>query len=133
MLLLEKYYQNCQAFFGRSKCKWVKIYERSIMDKEIIDEIPWILFQGPKQIVPLDRNPVVLLCRSLNLVEKDFATCVRAVRFVCCMMYVLLQVSHRFVCVLFICLFVFVHVVFHVCVTLTTPLPQELPIGKTMF
>ena len=24
MLLLEKYYQNCQACFGLSKCKWVK-------------------------------------------------------------------------------------------------------------
>ena len=23
MLLLEKYYQNCQACFGRSKCEWV--------------------------------------------------------------------------------------------------------------
>ena len=24
MLLLEKYYQNCQACFGRSRCEWVK-------------------------------------------------------------------------------------------------------------
>ena len=24
MLLLEKYFQNCQACFGRSECEWVK-------------------------------------------------------------------------------------------------------------
>ena len=24
MLFLEKYYQNCQACFGRSECEWVK-------------------------------------------------------------------------------------------------------------
>ena len=24
MLWFEKYYQNCQASFGRSKCEWVK-------------------------------------------------------------------------------------------------------------
>ena len=26
MLLFEKYYQNCQACFGRSKCEWVNIH-----------------------------------------------------------------------------------------------------------
>ena len=25
MLCFEKYYQNCQASFGRSKCEWVKV------------------------------------------------------------------------------------------------------------
>ena len=26
MHLLEKYFQNCQACFGRSECEWVKEY-----------------------------------------------------------------------------------------------------------
>ena len=26
MLLFEKYYQNCQACFGRSECEWVNIF-----------------------------------------------------------------------------------------------------------
>ena len=28
ILLLEKYYQNCQACFGRSECEWVKSSSR---------------------------------------------------------------------------------------------------------
>ena len=26
MLLLEKYNQNCQDYFGRSNCEWVNLY-----------------------------------------------------------------------------------------------------------
>ena len=30
MLLLEKYMQNCQAFFGRSECEWVNTYASGV-------------------------------------------------------------------------------------------------------
>ena len=36
MLLLEKYFQNCQACFGRSECEWVKdIYLYGSCSKDI--------------------------------------------------------------------------------------------------
>ena len=50
MTLYVKYFQNCQASFGRSECKWVKSqsYKKVLFSliTQVMERLPYYVWQG---------------------------------------------------------------------------------------